>query len=91
MEASQAKLYSEFIPLNATSVFSDNTAALAIEKKGAVTYRTKQIDVRYHHVMNAVSTGKIQLRQIQSAFQIADIMTKPFNRATMERLSPLLL
>lgn len=68
-------------------MYCDNTAAQTIAegKSGPVTKGAKHIDIRYHIVKEIVTSGKIQLKRIESSMNTADIFTKPlpvdsFNR-----------
>ena len=64
----------------------DNTAAIAVSKNDAHHSRTKHIDLRHHHVREAVEKNLLQIEHVPSAEQLADILTKPLGRLAFERL-----
>jgi len=67
-------------------LFCDNTSAINIAKNPVQHSRTKHIDVRYHFLRDNVEKGNIALEFVDSAAQLADILTKPLDRSTFERL-----
>lgn len=73
------------------TVFSDNTAAIAISDQDGLNARTKHIAVRYHHVRNLRSDSVICIQHIPTLDQVADLLTKPVTRQVMERLRPSML
>jgi hypothetical protein len=48
--------------------------------------RTKHIEVRYHFLRDNVEKGNIDLIHVPTEKQLADILTKPSDRATFARL-----
>jgi hypothetical protein len=54
----------------------DNTACMAYAKHSADYKKSKHIDVKYHFVRERVASGEIVLEYVQSADQLADILTK---------------
>jgi len=69
----------------------DNTAAIAVSKNDVHHSRTKHIDLRHHHVREAVEKNLLQLEHVPSAEQLADILTKPLARVAFERLRECLM
>ena len=61
-----------------TTVLEDNRAAIIIAE-GTVSGggRAKHIDVRYKHAAESVRNGICTIRYIASAWNFADILTKP--------------
>jgi hypothetical protein len=57
----------------------DNTACMAYAKHSADYKKSKHVDVKYHFVRERVASGKIVLEYVQSADQLADILTKPMD------------
>lgn len=55
----------------------DNTGAIAMANDILVTKRSKHIDARYHFLKEKVADGCIEQRQIPTASQAADGLTKP--------------
>jgi hypothetical protein len=48
--------------------------------------KTKHKDVRYHCLRDNLEKGKIALIHVPTHDQLADIFTKPLNKATFTRL-----
>ncbi|CDO76235.1 hypothetical protein BN946_scf184644.g9 [Trametes cinnabarina] len=66
-----------FGPLsNATMLYSDNQAAIALTKDGSYHARTKHIDVRYHFIRYYIDAGSIRLLYCPSNDMTADVLTK---------------
>ena len=60
--------------------FEDNSGALELAKSPKLTLRTKHINLSYHHSREAVRLRIIQLFQISTVNQLAEIYTKPLPR-----------
>jgi hypothetical protein len=73
-------------PVIHTVCYVDNTAAIAVSKNDVHHSRTKHIDLRHHHVREAVEKNMLRLEHVPSAEQLADILTKPLARVAFERL-----
>ncbi|PKU70877.1 Retrovirus-related Pol polyprotein from transposon TNT 1-94 [Dendrobium catenatum] len=69
-----------------TTIYCDNTSAMAIAKNLVFHGRTKHIEIDYHFIRQQISSGNIQLAHISSKDQIADILTKPFSIARFHEL-----
>ena len=74
------------IPSSIT-LFTDNAGAMRLIETGAITQRTKHIDVRYRWLHEYVRDGHINLTFIGTVDMLADICTKPL---TVQRHSFLL-
>ena len=55
----------------------DNTGAIDLATNPKHHDRTKHIDIRYHFIREAIERGLVDLIQIPSTEQMADIFTKP--------------
>jgi transposase InsO family protein len=73
-------------PVIHTVAHVDNTAAIAVGKNDVHHSRTKHIDLRHHHVREAVEKNLLRLEHVPSAEQLADILTKPLALVAFERL-----
>lgn len=73
-------------PVIHTVAYVDNTAAIAVSKNDVHHSRTKHIDLRHHHVREAVEKNLLRLEHVPSAEQLADILTKPLAKLAFERL-----
>ena len=79
-------LHQQGSPVIHTVAHVDNTAAIAVSKNDVHHSRTKHIDLRHHHVREAVEKNMLRLEHVPSAEQLADILTKPLPRVAFERL-----
>lgn len=70
----------------ATTILSDNQAAIAIGSDDVHHARTKHIDIRYHWIRQHIREGALVLEWISGAEQEADILTKPLGRVLFEKL-----
>ena len=59
------------------TLFTDNAGAKRLVETGAITQRTKHIDVRYRWLHEYVCNGQINLSFIGTVDMLADICTKP--------------
>jgi hypothetical protein len=62
-----------------TSIYQDNTTAMAWSHDEAYSKRGKRIDVRYHYTMDRVKIGNERVQFTGTRDMVADIMTKPLN------------
>ncbi|KAA0062326.1 putative mitochondrial protein [Cucumis melo var. makuwa] len=67
-------------------LYCDNLSAISISKNPVQHSRTKHIDIRHHFIRELVEANIISLEHVLSAFQLADIFTKPLDVATFEGL-----
>jgi len=73
--------FSERVPL-----FCDSTSAISVGKNPCLHSKTKHIDVRFHFLRDQYEKGVIDLIHVESKNQLADILTKPLDQTTFERL-----
>jgi hypothetical protein len=64
----------------------DNSAAVKLAQNPEFHRRTKHIDVKYFFVREKVSDGSMNICQIATEHQVADIMTKPLNKVRLSEL-----
>ena len=64
-------------------VFEDNSGALEIATNHKYRPRTKHISVKLHHFRDYVARGEIIISKVDTANQLADILTKPVNEDTL--------
>ena len=67
-------------------LFEDNQSAIRISKSCEQPKRLKHIDIKYHFVQEKVKDGTIEIQYINTANQVADILTKPLGRILFEKL-----
>ena len=73
-----------------TSIFCDNNAAIQICKNPVQHSKTKHIDIKVHFIRDCYERGLIQMQEIHTDQNVADLFTKPFGRARFEMLVNLL-
>ena len=66
----------EFQRTGPTKVHEDNAACIAITAKPVHRTRSKHICVKYQNVQEAFQNGEIELIQVWTSHQVADIFTK---------------
>ena len=64
----------------------DSTAAIAVSKNDIHHGRTKHIDIRHHHIREAIEKNQLLVEHVPSQDQLADILTKGLGRTAFERL-----
>ncbi|KRY00082.1 Retrovirus-related Pol polyprotein from transposon TNT 1-94 [Trichinella pseudospiralis] len=66
------------------TLLCDNSGAVSISTGQSSSARTRHIDIRYHFVKEKIQEGKIEMRQIPSADNAANMFTKAL---TLSRLA----
>jgi KUP system potassium uptake protein len=77
--------------IEATPMYIDNSAAIAIMSNSGINSRTKHIDLRHHFVRELVSRGDVAPIKVASADNVSDVLTKAVDKATFQRLTPYLI
>lgn len=73
-------LFGVFIlPPGPTTVYLDNTSAIANAMGESIKSRSKHIDRRYHYVRELVESGKVTIKQASTKEMLADHLTKPLS------------
>ena len=76
----------DITPITHSSVFEDNNGALELAREPKYRPRTKHIAIKYHHFREHVKNKTIRVVAIDTKEQIADIFTKPLDKAAFEHL-----
>ena len=71
-------------------MFEDSQAAIYTSRT-PTHRRTKHIDLKYHFIRSACEKGLVKLVKVDSADQLADILTKPVTRGIFRNISAKLL
>jgi len=74
-----------FPPGMTISLFGDNTAARALSKDHLVNQRSKHISTKYHLVRRESEKGTVELVDISTADNTADIFTKPLGSSLFQK------
>ena len=69
-----------------TPLMLDSTSAISIIQNPVQFSRTKHIEIRYHFIRDAYEKGKIDMKYVPSADQIADVFTKALDSAPFQNL-----
>jgi hypothetical protein len=74
-----------------TQVMEDNTACIAVAGQPVHKSRSKHIGTKYHKVREACQNGQVELVQVWTEHQVADLFTKSLNKTDFERLRDTLM
>ena len=64
----------------------DNKSAINLSKNPVHHERSKYIDLRYHYIRECVEERKVEVEQVRTEDQLADILTKSLGRAKFTEL-----
>eukprot|EP00253_Pinus_taeda_P026496 PITA_26496 len=62
---------------NGTTIYCDNSSAIALSKNSVFHKRTKHIDTKFHFIRELVNNGEVVLQHCRTEDQLTDILTKP--------------
>ncbi|PKU87110.1 Retrovirus-related Pol polyprotein from transposon TNT 1-94 [Dendrobium catenatum] len=80
------------IPQNKpTTVYCDNTSAIALANNPVFHARTKHIEVDCHFIRDCIRNNQIAVHHICTTDQIADVFTKPLTTARFKELTSKLI
>jgi hypothetical protein len=77
--------------LNATTVWCDNTAAIAQSKNMVKASSTRHVLIQYHYLRDLTESGIVRLEYVCTLDQIADILTKPLTPKLFNDLVPFIV
>ena len=60
-----------------TTIYCDNSSAIALSKNSVFHKRKKHIDTKFHFICELVNNGEIVLQHCRTEDQVVDILTKP--------------
>ena len=69
-----------------TTLFEDNKACIDLANNPETSQRSKHIDVRFHYIRDHVRNQNIILESCPTSDMKADLLTKPLERITFEKL-----
>ena len=67
-------------------LYGDNASSIALTVNTKGHARAKHIDIRHHYIREHVSNGEIKVVHVPSEDNLADLLTKPLNRVTHQKL-----
>ena len=73
-----------------TTIYCDNSSAIALSKNYVFHKRTKHIDAKFHFIRELVNNGEIVSHHYRIEEQFADILTKPLAHNSFEYLKKFL-
>ena len=74
--------------LGPTLIYEDNQGAISMATNPAFLKRTKDVQIRYHFVREAVEQGTITLEYCRTDEMLADSFTKALARDQFKSLEP---
>eukprot|EP00253_Pinus_taeda_P028228 PITA_28228 len=69
---------------NGTTIYCDNSSAIALSKNSVFHKRTKHIDTKFHFIRELINNGEIVLQHYRTEDQLADILTKPLAKKSFD-------
>jgi len=73
-----------------TPLLLDSTSAISIIQNPVQFSKTRHIEIRYHFIRDCYEKGKIEVKYVPTANQIADVFTKPLDTSTFQKLVSML-
>ena len=66
-------------------IYEDNQGTIALANNPVNRQRSKHIDIKYHFIRTEVNRGTLMLKYCPTEDMIADVMTKPANKAKLDK------
>ena len=73
------------MPIDKVPICSDNNGAIFIGSNPIQERRTKHMDVHYHYIQEHVEEGDVEILQVDTNDNMADLFTKPLGRVKLEQ------
>ncbi|SOV02228.1 uncharacterized protein UDID_19147 [Ustilago sp. UG-2017a] len=74
------------IDVGIPTIFSDNTGTIQVSKDPTQHWKLKHIDTKYHFIRDNVQDGKVRIKYINTADNLADLFTKPVGKTILQRV-----
>ena len=68
----------------------DNQPAIALAKNPVLHDQSKHIDMKFHFLRDCVDGGQIVIEFVETARQLADVLTKPLRRLRLMELKEMI-
>jgi len=87
LESMRYKLIMMGVPIDGpANVFCDNQSVVTNSTVPTSTLKKKHNSIAYHHVREAVAAGVLQIAKVQSAENLADLLTKSLSGTMLKQL-----
>ena len=73
--------------LSKFSLFVDNQGAMKLAYNPINQQRSKHIDVKYHFIRSEIQCGAVELKYVQSCFNLGDMFTKALSRTKLDKFN----
>ncbi|SOV02162.1 uncharacterized protein UDID_18991 [Ustilago sp. UG-2017a] len=83
--SSGSAVFTVVIDIGIPTIFSDNTGTIQVSKDPAQHWKLKHIDTKYHFIRDNVQDGKVKIKYINTADNLADLFTKPVGKTMLQR------
>jgi hypothetical protein len=77
-------------PVASATLWCDNGSTIHLAKAAAFHRRSKHIELRHFFIREQIAQGFLVLRKIASAYNLADIFTKPLSKLAHRGFTPYL-
>jgi transposase InsO family protein len=75
------------VSLKSFVINCDNTSTINLAKNSQYSVRSKHIDIRYRFIKQKIEQEVIDIKYINTNFNIADVFTKPVNKEKLDNFS----
>ncbi|SOV07446.1 uncharacterized protein UDID_18905 [Ustilago sp. UG-2017a] len=72
------------IDVGIPTIFSDNTGTIQVSKDPTQHWKLKHIDTKYHFIRDNVQDGKVRIKYINTADNLADLFTKLVGKTILQ-------
>ncbi|SPC61979.1 uncharacterized protein UHOD_12140 [Ustilago sp. UG-2017b] len=72
------------IDVGIPTIFSDNTSTIQVSKDPAQHWKLKHIDTKYHFIRDNMQDGRVRIKYINTADNLADLFTKPAGKTILQ-------
>ena len=73
------------LELGPTVIHCDNQSCMKLMENPVFHERTKHISIKYHFIRDNVQDGKVKIKYINTAGNLADLFTKLVGKTTLQR------
>ena len=66
------------------TIYSDNTGCIQVSKDPVQHWKLKHIDTKYHFIRDNIQEGNVQVKYIDTKWNLADMLTKPVGKQVIQ-------